>query len=73
MKRIAFVIIAVLSSLSLQAQEDASFVVATGDADVVFQVSEVDSISFNPASTSSAVSVSKLMEALEELESLSSD
>ena len=73
MKRIAFVIIAVLSSLSLQAQEDASFVVATGDADVVFQVSEVDSISFNPASTSSAVSVSKLMEALEELESLRSD
>lgn len=70
MRRIAFVFIAVLSSLSLLAQEDASFVVATSEADVLFQVSEVDSISFKPASTSSALSVSKLREGLNELAAL---
>ena len=73
MKRIAFVIIAVLSSLSLQAQEDASFVVATSGPDISFHVSEVDSISFKHANNGSAVDFSSFMEAFYELMSLKDD
>ncbi|MBR4898287.1 MAG: hypothetical protein IKZ48_05830 [Prevotella sp.] len=74
MKRYALAILfAVLASLNLTAQEAGAFVVSDNGQDVLFHVDEVDSICFNPADTSKAVSARQLLATLVQLADLKDD
>ena len=70
MKKIALVIVTVLASLSLMAQEAGTFVVAGGGQGVLFHVDGVDSISFNPADTTNALPARKLASTVHDVELL---
>ena len=74
MKRYALAILfAVLASLNLSAQEAGSFVVSDNGQGVLFHVDEVDSICFNPADTSKAVSARQLVATLAQMDDFKDD
>ena len=62
-----------LASLNLSAQEAGAFVVSDNGQGVLFHVDEVDSICFNPADTSKAVSARQLVATLAQLDDFKDD